>query len=195
MAHGTITVEFYDYSTGSCVISIDDSDFTYYARTIKWFLNGSQISTQNLNAGDTSYGFVWQGVKDGDTIVANILILSTGITYTYSTKVGQSPRPALFQWMYPKTSGGQFNLTAEEWNRLVTNIEYVRSYKSLGYANLPYVDQGETFYASTYNNAARAINSLYTFLGYSPPIVEVSSGSVITAQCLNQLMWAINSIT
>ena len=100
-------------------------------------------------------------------------------------------RPDYFDWTYTKKSGGSFNLTANEWNRLTANINAVRSY--LGYFEHEFTTaySGDTFTAAMYNEAVWGFQGIS---GYGDTLSTVSAGDYITADLLNDLVDELNSI-
>lgn len=101
-------------------------------------------------------------------------------------------RPANMAWTYAKVKGGDFNLTANEWNYLLNRINEFREYR--GYSHIttfiPAVS-GETFTAIMFNQAVNIINTL------TPPIVAPQpreAGDDITADAINRLRDSLNSI-
>ena len=100
-------------------------------------------------------------------------------------------RPDTFSWTYTKRSGRAFNLTADEWNELTSNINAVRRYR--GYSNYSFTTayEGDDFTAKMYNQAVNAIKGIS---GYGSYIYTVSKGAVITADRLNDLRDEINAV-
>lgn len=100
-------------------------------------------------------------------------------------------RPDYFSWTYTKRSGRAFNLTADEWNELTSNINEVRRYR--GYSNYSFTTaySGDNFTAKMYNQAVNAIKGIS---GYGTYIYTVSKGEEITADHLNDLRDELNAV-
>ncbi|MBO5970222.1 MAG: hypothetical protein J6S14_17215 [Clostridia bacterium] len=110
--------------------------------------------------------------------------------------------PAVFNWSSAKVAGGTFNITADEWTRLLNKIQEVRVYKGLpemelGSAvwNFTYPSKGDDFLALHYNQALMGIAGIYDSDGYTDYYDDnaVSSGSNITAAQINLLRTLINN--
>lgn len=101
-----------------------------------------------------------------------------GYVDTYTTTVTMKAKP--FAWTYAKTSGGTFNLTADEWNGLWDAIEN-RLGHSYSHTRAYY---GNTFTAEMYNQAIYAMGRWNT----------VSRGDTITAKLMNDLVTYVNSM-
>lgn len=101
----------------------------------------------------------------------------------------QSVRPDRFEWNTAKVSGGQYNLTAQEWNSLITNINEVKEYKKQNTVSMTSAQAGvTTVSADIFNEVITAINSL----GYD--IKEVAQNEKLLAKLLNDLRDKINAI-
>lgn len=100
-------------------------------------------------------------------------------------------RPDYFSWTYTKRSGRAFNLTADEWNELTSNINEVRRYR--GYSNYSFTTaySGDNFTAKMYNQAVNAIKGIS---GYGTYIYTVSKGEEVTADLLNDLRDELNAV-
>lgn len=85
-----------------------------------------------------------------------------------------------FAWTYAKTKGGDWNLTATEWNNL---IDFVNDQRSSDYSFTSAV-KGNTFTATMYNQMVSAIGAGTT----------VSKGQVITAALMNALVTNANNM-
>ncbi|MBW3113014.1 fibronectin type III domain-containing protein [Bacillus sp. MCCB 382] len=100
-------------------------------------------------------------------------------------------RPSDWSWYTPKTSGGNFNITAGEWNSFTNRINDYRLYKGFPYYNFTTATSGLSFTASKFNEACSAISAM------NPPTVPPSSKSIddiIYATYINRLRDSINSI-
>ncbi|MBE2918580.1 fibronectin type III domain-containing protein [Anoxybacillus flavithermus] len=98
---------------------------------------------------------------------------------------------ANFEWDTPKTSGGNFNITATEWNRFLNAINSARVGKGLTAYNFTYASKGGDFYAYMFNQAVQAISAMNPSI--SPPSTR-SSGDEIYASYFNRLRDSLNSI-
>lgn len=101
-------------------------------------------------------------------------------------------KPVDFAWDTSKTSGYNFNLTADEWTILQQKINEFRLYKELTAYNFTAPSKGNILYATYYNEARNAIN------GMNPPTdipIYRNSGDIIYASEINKLRDSLNSIT
>lgn len=98
---------------------------------------------------------------------------------------------ANFEWDTPKTSGGNFNITATEWNRFLNAINSARVGKGLTAYNFTYASKGGDFYAYMFNQAVQAISAMNPPV---PPPSTRSSGDEIYASYFTQLKNSLNSI-
>lgn len=105
--------------------------------------------------------------------------------------VSINDRPNNFSWTYAKTQGGDFNLTAGEWNSYTARINEFRDYRGLSPYSFTTAYTGNPFTAGMYNQARSAIQSISGFGGYIP---QVSSGQDITAYMMNILVSELNAI-
>lgn len=108
---------------------------------------------------------------------------------TFAT-LADNPRPSNFSWTYPKVSGGNFNLTATEWNSFTARINAFRTYKSIGSYSFTSAISGNSFTATMFNQARTAISAMNS----SVPSA-VSSGGTVYASGLNSLVSALNAIS
>lgn len=203
-------LELVDYDTTYIAVRVSGLDNTYARddRYIEWELDGESDGSSSLSpevsSSSTEY---FMGLQPGTTysITATIYYSSTPTSGVDSSKTVSGsfttdsepepepdPRPSYFYWDYSKISGGEFNLTASEWNSLMSNINDVRSW--LGYSKYAWqsAKSGNTFTASMYNTAVSAIKTMSEFTG---SLSTVSSGQKIYAWMLNDLRDAINSIS
>lgn len=137
------------------------------------------ISGLQPNTTYTAYGYV--NTPSGT--------YATG-SYTFTTL--PPPRPSNFSWTYSKTSGGDFNLLASEWNNLISKVNDFRQYKGLSSYSFTTASSGADFAAFYFNQAVTAISAM------SPPTSSpssVSSGQDIYASYLNGLVDSLNSIS
>lgn len=103
-----------------------------------------------------------------------------------------SSRPTNFSWTTSKSTGGEFNLTALEWNDLCAKVNQFRVYKSLSVYTFTSASTGGTFYYYMFNEVRTAISAM------NPPTAlpsSATSGGDIHASMLNGLVGSLNSIT
>lgn len=141
---------------------------------------------------ETSTGSVWS-VGQNNTIPLG----SPAEGYTFTP---QSNRPPLFYWTNNKTMGSAFNLLASEWNSFTQNINLVRQYKGLNNVSFSTAVKNYTVTASIYNEGYWAVNSMYSYMTsqgamYMNAINSVAPKDIITANHLNNLQLALNTIT
>lgn len=105
--------------------------------------------------------------------------------------VPEKQRPSDFSWTYAKTSGGNFNLTAAEWNAFTSRINKFREYCDLSTYGFTTATKGNNFTAAMYRQARTAIQAID---GYGTYIPYVYSGDEITAYMMNILVSELNSI-
>lgn len=204
------SMTFSNVTSTSFTAEVTDLDTSYARndRTIEWYLGSSKQSSGSLSAHASSASCSFSGLTPNTdyTVKASIrwsstptsgLDRTTIISGRHMTKPGAIPpdpkpeRPGYFYWDTAKTSGAKFNLTASEWNRLISNINSVRSY--LGYSNASFSKAvaGNEFTATMFNQARSAIISISGFTGYIP---QASSGGKIYANMLNALQGGINEL-
>lgn len=204
------SMTFSNVTSTSFTAEVTDLDTSYERndRTIEWYLGSSKQSSGSLSAHASSASCSFSGLTPNTdyTVRAHIrwsttstsgLDRTTIISGSHMTKPGATPpdpgqeRPGYFYWDTAKTSGAKFNLTASEWNRLISNINSVRSY--LGYSNASFSKaiSGNEFTAAMFNQARSAIISISGFTGYIP---QASSGGKIYANMLNALQGGINEL-
>ena len=103
----------------------------------------------------------------------------------------EDSRPDRFVWTYAKVKGQPFNLTADEWNSLTTNINKVRAYKQLSRYSFTIAEQNKPLTATMYNQVKSAIQGIS---GAGAGINEAFKGNPVTADCLNILVESINKV-
>jgi hypothetical protein len=101
-------------------------------------------------------------------------------------------RPNRFYWTNDKQPKCRFNLTVDEWNNLLDNINAVRNYKHISDYNFTYACQNNSFTAAMYNQAVYAIQEAAE---YGTKLHIVSKGGTIYASLLNDLVSELNNIT
>lgn len=183
-----------------------DSSYSRDDRYIEWFIDGNSSGTDTLSAGaTTSSSQYFVGLEPGTTysISATIHYSSTptsGVdssvtvsgSFTTDSEPEPDPRPSFFGWSNAKVSGGEFNLTASEWNYLMDNINDVRVWCGQSQYGYTSASAGAVFTAAMFNQAVAAINGITK---YSGSLSTVSAGEKIYASQLNGLRDAINSVT
>lgn len=188
------TAKFYTTGDGIDTRGHLTSD-TSFNDTAGW-PNGTVLATHDdIGGGDWNFSISYEVKAD---TVYYIWFRMLGIEETGAITINIEPpgaevtdRPANFAWTYPKVKGGEFNLTAAEWNALTTRISEFRSYKGLGrYAFTQAVSEGR-FTAQMYNQARIAIQGISGFGGYIP---TVSKGDTVTADMMNILVSELNVI-
>lgn len=179
-----------------------DLDTTYERtdRYIDWYLNeiywgrsylGAYVSTSDLQY---IYGLTAVTAYTVEAVIHYTDTAQPGadITKGLSGWCTTAPaRPAFFDWNTSKVSGNAFNLTANEWNALLYNINAVRTYYNISPYDFSYADSGYPFTADMYNQAVYAIQEIYGYGGY---LSTVSKGDIIYASYLNTLASELNAI-
>ena len=181
-----------------------DIEYGRNDRYINWYI-GTTSDSMNY------YGFqgLPSGVGSGDIFTFTNLIADTTyyvfaeIYYTIDgdhdskaletvyTRTLEVVRPEKFYWNTLKHSGYEFNLTADEWNSLLNNINAVRNYKGLSNYGFTYAHSTGTFTAAMYNEVVSAIQDI---AGYGSYLHTVSKGDTIYASLLNNLVSELNAV-
>lgn len=187
------------YWTASAPDCPNYSVYFYTARSNQSFSSQWDIAAE-LNSNGYITGRL-SGYTLGYTYKAyvNIYDPSTGTSIdsdvVYFTLYEKVDRPSDFAWTYAKTKGGAFNLTAYEWKDLMYCINQFRAYKGMAdYTFSPTrndIQSGGTFTATIYNQARDAIQTI-SGCGYTSS--AVSTGDIVTAACLNNLVTDLNTI-
>lgn len=204
------SMSFSSVTSTSFTAEVTDLDTNYSRddRTVEWFLGNSRQSTGSLSAHASSTSCSFSGLTPNTdyTVTARIhwsstptsgLDMTTAISGSHMTKPGATPpdpepeRPSYFYWDTAKTSGAKFNLTASEWNRLISNINSVRSYLGYSSASFTKAVAGNEFTAAMFNQARSAIITISGFSGY---ISQATSGGKVYANMLNALRDGINGL-
>jgi hypothetical protein len=145
-------------------------------------VNGTANYSGNISSPDRP---IYQQDYYG-TAERNVNMYAYNVTLTYSFI-----RPSNFAWTYSKVSGGNFNITASEWNGLLSKINDFREYKNVSRTSWGYLaGSGQTFTAAAFNEARNAM----AIMTASVP-ATVSAGNIIYASAINQLRDALNSVT
>ena len=201
----------YTTTNSSIKVRVTGLDTSYNAsnRYIDWWLYdeyGDEVDSElgksvSANASSTSY-VTFSGL-DADTkyeVVYELFYSSTESGEVDASAVGseiiwtdeKEIDIAHFSWTTAKTSGGSFNVTAAEWNRLINKVIEVYDARG-GYDTvdtrypMTKVSSGDVFTAERFNEVRYAIGSLY-----STGISEKNAGDIIYASDLNQLATSIN---
>ncbi|WP_146767084.1 hypothetical protein [Paenibacillus sp. YN15] len=144
-----------------------------------------------------SYSTPWEtasGFSPGQTYTAYAFAqAANGLWYNAgsSTFTMQRARPSNFSWWSAKEKGGDFYVSAGEWNALASSINAFRSYKGLGIYYFTTAYSGVIYEAFYFNQAVSAISAM------NPPMAPpgtVYSGQTIYASQLNGLVSSLNSI-
>lgn len=210
------TIGVYNITSSSFTCCVYDLDTSYLQddRYIEWYIGDSNWNyvagplTSFLGAGVSSGGdCLVDGLSSNTSYMVEALIYyNNGSNYvrleTSVTTSGGQGRPDKFSWttgkdisfsgLLSKVSGTAFDLTATEWNGLCNNVNLVSAYATGRTYNFTTAYKGNPFYASMYNEVANAIRAI---TNYSVTLPTVSPGDSIKADDLNQLMYAINSVT
>lgn len=145
-------------------------------------------------AGNTStiaYGTV-SGLSPGTTYTLYAFAKADDANYYpagSATITTISNRPADWSWYTSKISGGNFSLTASEWNAFTARINQFRTYKGLGTYGFSTAYSGNPVYAYMFNEARNAISSMASVMS------TVSSNQDILANYLNSIRDSLNSIS
>lgn len=169
------TAEGSHYATCSCRVSSLESGATYKIEV----MSSSGVWWEKASGSALASFSTTIELDEYKTYSVRITVTNyTGYYDTYTTTVMMKVKP--FAWTYPKISGGNFNLTAAEWNGLWDAIE-ARLGRSYSHTRAYY---GDTFTATMYNQAVNAIGRGTT----------VSRGDTITAALMNALVTYVNSM-
>lgn len=185
-----------------------DTNYSRSDRYIDWYLAGSYNQTTSLPAYASQSSIVtFLGLSSNTyytitgrifyTLVAGGSYSSVDVSGGTTTSAG---RPAFFYWTYPKTSGQIVNLYAFEWNDFMNNINLVRTYKGLFTVSYTTAYSGNTITAAMYNQAYSAVSGMYFNMttqgqAYINAISAVNPGDILTANHLNYLQLALNTVT
>ena len=169
-------------------------DYTQVARALN-IPKGCYIPTTSTT-NTTQAVSVTSFLKRGHTYKVRAFIVNSSgkVSETsnwITVSVPEKLRPQNFSWTYSKSSGGNFNLTAAEWNSFTSRINEFREYCDLSNYSFTTAYQGNTFTAAMYRQARTAIQAIDGYGGYIP---YVSSGDEITAYMMNVLVSELNAI-
>lgn len=167
-------------------ISVENSTTLYFRNTLS---SGVRSHTFNVDANGLNFvvGSTYRiGVRATDNEGNQTGILADSITIV-------STRPQNWAWSSTKNQGGNFNITASEWNSFFAKINEFRRYKIPQSGNYTFTSaqRDMDFYAHMYNQARSAISPMNptTVL---PPLRSV--GNNITAADINRLRDSLNSV-
>lgn len=185
-----------------------DTNYSRADRYVDWYLGGSLKQTTYLGAYISQSSVVTFTGLSSDTlytITGRIFYtLVAGGAYNYvdvsNSATTLSGRPPFFYWTYSKVSGQNVNLYAFEWNDFMNNINLVRTYKGLFTVSYTTAYSGNTITAAMYNQAHPAVGGMYFNMttqgqAYMNAISEVDPGNILTANHLNYLQLALNTVT
>lgn len=173
------------------------SDYESGMHGFQFYLNGRENGSKvNDNYGSTTFGTYYEftGLEEGTSYDFGVIAYDVNSNSTYPIRIyntSTKARPSKFSWTYPKTSGGNFNLTAREWNNFASNINDVRAFKGQNLYGFTQATTGTPLYAYMYNQAVTALSQMsYTI---EPP-PKKSTGDLIYASYLNTLVSSLNSV-
>jgi hypothetical protein len=159
----------YEYFTGSWYVKATGAASLFSAGIEITFDNKAKYQICVLTM-DSNYNMGAQSVTK-DFIVSDTII-------------------APFAWTYPKVSGGDFNLTAAEWNALTAKINAIRTAYDYGAYAFTTAVAGNDFTAAMFNQVRLYL--LYT--GAAALAGSVSAGADVTAAYMNALVTMTNSL-
>lgn len=187
--------------TGSGLISlawnaVSTSPPTLGYRVGKSTTNGSGYDYTPFNIAETNYTFM--GLSNGTTYYFVVVTVNDNGLSVNSNQVSAVPGRTNFSWDLPKTQGQNLVITANEWNRLMINIDQVRAEKGLAAVSWGgTVAVGDPVTASSgvagYNKVRQAILDIP---GRTVGIPSTATSGVtnISALMLNALQDSLNSV-
>src|SRR5690606_13086004 len=121
-----------------------------------------EVNNQTTGETRTAYDshIYWDGLMPDTTYRFRVRAGNSGGFSGWSTTItAKTPaeRPSNYYWTYSKYSGGNFNLTADEWNKFTARINAFRTYKGWSNFDFDYAYRGNAFTAKMYNDARNAI--------------------------------------
>ena len=208
MGAGYDQIEYLDNTVHSEFIYLDKPDYVTtvdknilritYSDNIDADMSAEDVAVQiNPTNGATniSNNQKLSFLTGGCTYYIKVYVVNSSGKLSYPTSltiaVPLKIRPSDFRWTYPKTSGGNFNLTASEWNSFTSKINEFRDYCNLSTYIFTTAYTGNTFTAAMYRQARTAIQAID---GYGTYIPYVYSGDDITADMMNILVSELNNI-
>lgn len=162
----------------------------------RYTANNVFIDSKTASSGTSQ--LTWTGLTVGQIFnfrarsryfINDVWLESVGVGQT-QVEVGAG-RPDNFSWTIPKESGGQFNLTALEWNSFTARINEFRQYKGLGNYSFTQAYPNNNFTANIFNEARTAIQQM------NPPTPVPSAAQkdgIVYASLLNSIVTSLNSI-
>lgn len=186
-------------TTDTVTLIFSELSTVEYERDMIFTVGSKSSRTQTIAGGATpnsSYKFTVTGLDSGTTYDWELEVIKVsdgGPVYTNSGTITteEEDRPTLFEWTYGKNKDGNFNLTASEWNRLTEKINEMREFLGISNYSFTKAVKGESFTATMYNEARKAIQGMGYDAGYYIP--TVSKGDTITAYTMNILVSELNS--
>lgn len=153
---------------------------------------GEQSGDLGQGGSTNSYTHLFTGLEPNTNYTFYAHIWNSASQFWYKSRsdlyTSAPPRPSNFSWGVPVVQGQDFNMTAYEWNRFLQRVNEFRVYKNVNQASFNYAVQGNTAYASQYNEARNAT----AILSASVPPTRSSTNDVLASD-LNQLVTALNS--
>jgi hypothetical protein len=167
------------------------------------YIDTKFISFDDFNAGNKTVTWSGLGATTTYKFKARTMFTVSSVNlysnYSSTSTLTTSSRPANFSWTTSKVSGQDFNLTATEWNSFTSRINQFLTYKgqpTISFTTAPYTSSDRTFYYWMYNQAANAfINTLNTYTSTPYTHGTASSGGIIYAYFLNDMVSALNNIS
>ena len=193
------SIQVLSTTSSSIVCRVIDVDTSVYT-DVEWLIMNDAGDLQSYGAfiiTSSVHDFTLDGLTSNSSYIVVCKLYYKGgwdsiqSDRIYLSDTPSTSRPSQFYWSNVKTRGGLYNLTAVEWNDLCANINAVRSYKGLSIYNFTTAYKGDTFYAAMYNQAVESISNI---AGVSVYLSYVSPDQTVTADHLNLLVSAINSV-
>jgi len=195
---------FIAYATGSKTGQAIFSDLSTvnYARTI--YINaggGAQTHTWTIAGGATpssSYVANFTNLTPSTIYTANCTVYRNSpweVVYSNSASFTTLPPPVLpWEWYNPKSSGGNFNLTAGEWLAFCERINQMRVARGLpthSFATTSnWIGKDKPFYAWIFKQAVSALDG---FQGLADELKNLQSGDQVYAWYFNNLRTTLNN--
>lgn len=127
------------------------------------------------------------GASSVPSIVYGFAQAANGLYY----QAGSYTALSNFSWFFPKVAGGDFKVTAEEWNEFLVRINAFQTYKGVTPYGFLTVNKNGLVLSFHYNTVRRAIQEM------NPPIPvpnAVGYGDIVKASDFNGLVNSLNSI-
>ena len=168
-----------------------DTNYSFNDRYIDWYEGSSYCGTTYLAAG-VAYGgdFTYDGLSAfTEYILSAVIYYNNGNVTLWDDS--EYTRPNEFSWSSAKIQGGEFSLSASEWNTLTANINQVRIYRGYSSTSFTSVSTNDPVTASIYNEAVTGIQGIY---GYGSYLYTVTAGDKIYAYDFNNLASELNAV-